>query len=238
LQAPAQPPAGVDCADQISFILSGRKEAAVSVKTYIALFFVLVFPFISVFILRYLRSRLTALPFYSIGGILFALSGAAVIWLVQARIETVQIGSLAITQPQGIDMQLPIEIPGLDPTPSLVTTPGTVATLTSSPTAQPTGSPTLTPTAAATATARPSATPSPTPAPTATPTPSATPVAPTATPEPPPPPRRRTYTVQPGDTLRSIASDFGVTVQALINANDLTAAQADSLQPGDTLIIP
>jgi LysM repeat protein len=210
----------------------------VSVTTYIALFFVLVFPFISVFILRYLRSRLTALPFYSIGGFLFALSAAAVIWLVQARIETVQIGSLAITQPQGIDLQLPIEIPGLDPTPAPVATPGAAASPMSSPTTPPTGSPTRTATPAATATAKPSATPSSTPPPTATPMPSATPVAPTATPEPPAPPTRRTYTVQPGDTLRSIASDFGVTVQAIINANDLTAEQADSLQPGDTLIIP
>ncbi len=204
-----------------------------SVTTYIALFFGLVFPCISVFILRYLRSRLTALPFYSIGGFLFALSAAAVIWLVQARIETVQIGSLSITQPQGIDMQLPFELPPLDPTPAPVATP---AALTATPSSSPTARPTLTATATAAATA--SATPSPSPS--ATPVaPTATPVAPTATPEPPPPPpTRRTYTVQPGDTLRSIASDFGVTVQAIINANDLTAAEADSLQPGDTLIIP
>ena len=208
-----------------------------SVATYSALFLGLIFPFISVFILRYGRSRLTALPFYTLGGLLFSLSGAAVIWLVQERIETVQIGSLTITQPQGIDLQLPIEIPS--PAPTLPNPPATPAAASATaPPSSPTARPTLAATPAPNATARPSAIPSATPEPTATATPSATPVAPTATPAPPPPPPRRTYTVRPGDTLRSIANAFEVTVQAIINANNLTPAQADALQPGDTLIIP
>lgn len=45
------------------------------------------------------------------------------------------------------------------------------------------------------------------------------------------------YTVEPGDTLRSIAAKFDVTVQAILDANNLTATQADNLRPGQVLII-
>lgn len=48
----------------------------------------------------------------------------------------------------------------------------------------------------------------------------------------------RTYVVQPGDTLREIAEQFDTTVQELIEANNLTLEQADSLQIGQELIIP
>lgn len=78
----------------------------------------------------------------------------------------------------------------------------------------------------------PSATTAPSPQP-----PTATPEPPTATPEPPAA-GPRTYTVQPGDTLRSIAEQFGVSVQALLDANGLTPEQADSLRQGQELIIP
>ncbi len=47
-----------------------------------------------------------------------------------------------------------------------------------------------------------------------------------------------TYTVQPGDTLSSIASQFNVSVGALIAANNLTAEQANSLSVGQELVIP
>ncbi|MBC8161431.1 MAG: LysM peptidoglycan-binding domain-containing protein [Roseiflexaceae bacterium] len=110
--------------------------------------------------------------------------------------------------------------------------------------------PTDRPTAASitTSTAPPTITPAPptiTPAPpTITPAPpTATPALPTATPAPPtatsaPPTVARTYIVQPGDTLRAIAERYNVGVQALLDANNLTAAQADALRQGQELVIP
>lgn len=74
-----------------------------------------------------------------------------------------------------------------------------------------------------TLTARPTPTPSPSPAATAVPTPVPTPV-PTVAPvptSPPPPPPQQTYTVQQGDTLGSIAQQFGTTVAALQAANGI-----------------
>jgi len=44
------------------------------------------------------------------------------------------------------------------------------------------------------------------------------------------------YIVQPGDTLFSIASRFGVTVDAILRANNLTSANYIYL--GQSLIIP
>ena len=44
------------------------------------------------------------------------------------------------------------------------------------------------------------------------------------------------YTVEDGDTLSGIADQFGVTVDAIIAANQI--ANPDLLQPGDTLTIP
>jgi LysM repeat protein len=44
------------------------------------------------------------------------------------------------------------------------------------------------------------------------------------------------YTVQSGDTLGAIADQFGVTVDAIVAANDI--ANADLIQPGDVLTIP
>ncbi len=100
--------------------------------------------------------------------------------------------------------------------------------------------PTLTPRPTTTPTATPTPEPTATPAPTATPTPepTATP-APTATPTPEPTvagPRR--YTVQSGDTLRAIAERFGVTIEAILQANNLTPAQGDNLRVGQELTIP
>ncbi len=45
-----------------------------------------------------------------------------------------------------------------------------------------------------------------------------------------------TYVVQPGDTLFSIAQRFGITIQDIINANNLT--NPDRLDVGQSLIIP
>ncbi|NWG18821.1 MAG: LysM peptidoglycan-binding domain-containing protein, partial [Chloroflexi bacterium] len=78
-------------------------------------------------------------------------------------------------------------------------------------------------------------TPEPTPLPTATPEP--TPL-PTATPAAAPQGAQRRYVVQPGDTLRLIAERNGVSVEALLRANNLTPAAADTLRVGQELIIP
>jgi LysM repeat protein len=44
------------------------------------------------------------------------------------------------------------------------------------------------------------------------------------------------YTVQAGDSLGAIAAQFGVTVDAIVAANNI--ANPDLIQPGDTLTIP
>lgn len=220
-----------------------------STVSVIALIGAFVIPIAAVALLRYLRTRTTVVPFYSLGALLFALAAACVIWLVRSRVETVSVGGLTVIQPQGAVVVLPprdplAEDPPGEPEPTSVEAiPTAPLSTVSIPT--PTGNPTAQATAATPTTPAPTsaATPSRTPvAPTATPVaPTATPEPPTATPEPPtaePVPEQRTYTVQPGDTLRSIAADFGVTVEEIIEANDLTAEEADSLQPGDTLIIP
>jgi LysM repeat protein len=74
--------------------------------------------------------------------------------------------------------------------------------------------------------------------PTAPPAPTATkgPSKPaTATPAQGTPPGKR-YEIQPGDTIESIAAQFGVTVQDLIDANRLQ--HPDLLQVGQIMIIP
>jgi len=57
-----------------------------------------------------------------------------------------------------------------------------------------------------------------------------------ATPQPTSPPQGLIYTVVPGDTLWSIALEFGVTVEALMEANGLT--EDTILDIGQELIIP
>jgi len=44
--------------------------------------------------------------------------------------------------------------------------------------------------------------------------------------------------VQPGDTLSGIAGSFDTTIELIMSANQLTAADVYTLRPGDTLIIP
>lgn len=91
----------------------------------------------------------------------------------------------------------------------------------------------------------PTNTPTRTPIPTRTPT--LTPVPPTDTPRPPTPtptltptvpptPTPIVYVVQPGDALVNIAAKFGVSVQAIMDANGITDARA--VRVGTRLIIP
>lgn len=71
------------------------------------------------------------------------------------------------------------------------------------------------------------------PAPTTVPVPSTE--APTTT-TPPAPAGTGTYVIEPGDTLSVIAERFGVSVDALSEANAIT--DVNSIRPGQELIIP
>lgn len=65
--------------------------------------------------------------------------------------------------------------------------------------------------------------------------PAATP-SPTPTVTPSPEPTPRTYTIEPGDNLTTIAEEFGTTVDALVEANGIE--NPDVIQPGRELQIP
>ncbi len=136
--------------------------------------------------------------------------------------------------------------------PAPTATPTLTATLTATPTATPiiTATPSLTATLVSTITGSlaVTATTNLTTTDTLTPTDPITDSVPEATPqpeptaeptvEPTPTPSQRTYTVQAGDTLFRIAAQFNVSVEDLIRANNLSAAQADNLTVGQELIIP
>ena len=68
----------------------------------------------------------------------------------------------------------------------------------------------------------------------------ALPAAPSATPVPSETPGtaggQQEYTVQAGDTLGAIAAEFGVTIDAIVQANSI--ADHNLSVPGETLIIP
>lgn len=116
----------------------------------------------------------------------------------------------------------------------------------------PTATPTSRPTATATRTSAPTRTTQPTPTetpppteipPTETPPPTEIPptrIPPTPAPQPTTPPRQavQRYVVQSGDTLRSIANRFDVSVEALLRYNSLSTDEGDSLSVGQELLIP
>jgi LysM repeat protein len=48
----------------------------------------------------------------------------------------------------------------------------------------------------------------------------------------------QTYTVEEGDTLSEIAEQFEVSLDDLLEANDLTSDDIETIRPGDELRIP
>jgi len=186
----------------------------------------LVLPIIGATFLRLLAPRLTGAQLAGAAVLIFGVVFASVLLLARANIASLQVGELSLL--------LPVAEPGEEqPTIEALPTPISPAEAspiveTALPTAAPTSAPTPTPTATPTS-APPTATATPTP----TDTPS--PVPPTATAAPA---ARRTYVVKAGDTLRGIAEQFNVSVQALIDANNLTPQQADALRVGQELVIP
>lgn len=194
----------------------------------------LVFPILGAIGLRVLGPRLSGVQLYVVAAIVFAVVFASVLMLARANVSNIQIGQLSLLLPAAApaeEQPAPIEQP-----PAGEVTP-LVQETADAPTGAPTETATTGPSATAAASATAEATETPTPEPTAPPEPTAT-----ATPEPPTetpqPAGRRTYVVQPGDTLRAIAEQFNVSVSALLEANNLTPEEADSLRPGQELVIP
>lgn len=186
---------------------------------YLLLFLALALPVPGAIVVRLLAGRLGERGVLFGSAALFTVAIVSVLALARADVGALRVGDLTLFVQTARRDEAP---PPPDAAP---------------PDAAPPLPPTLTP--------RPSATPRPTatPRPSATPEATATPEPPTATPEPPtatPEPQAgpQRYTVQPGDSLRGIAERFGVTVAALLEANDLSPAEADSLRPGQELIIP
>ncbi len=227
------------------------------VLIYILAALVVVFPIVGAVALRLLRPRMADRPWYFLAIVVFGAVFASAIALGRGASGAVQIGGLAVLQPYQRGADVASGAPDLT-----ADTPGEMpehgdhgeVTTEAPETALPEATISLSDTASLTPTVEPAtATPEPptatTEPPTPTPEATATPEPPTATPEPPPataepatatpaPAAERRYTVQPGDTLRSIAEQFNVSVAALLEANNLTPAQADNLRPGQEVIIP
>jgi LysM repeat protein len=188
----------------------------------------LVLPVLGAIALRVLAPRLSPPQRAGVAALIFGVALASVLLLARANVPSLRVGDLSLLLPAAApaaEEPLPIE-----QQPTTSHQPPTAAP------APTTGSQTEPPTAAATAapTALPPEEPTPAPTeppPTATPTPEP----PTPTPQPA---AQRTYVVQRGDTLRDIAEQFNVSVQALLEANNLTVEQADALRVGQELVIP
>ncbi|NTU83724.1 MAG: LysM peptidoglycan-binding domain-containing protein [Chloroflexales bacterium] len=185
---------------------------------YLLLFITLVLPIPGALALRLLGPRLGERGVLAWAAALFTLAIGGALTLSRAEVPLLRVGDLTLLLPstRGDEIVLPPELIPADGLPD----------------GAPPEIPTLTP--------RPSVTPSPTTTPTASATPEPTA---TATPEPPtptaePPAGGRRYTVESGDTIRAIAESFEVSVEALMQANDLSPEEADALRVGQELIIP
>lgn len=210
---------------------------------YLLLALALALPVFGALALRVFGPRLTQTQYYGAAAGLFGVVLLSVAVLARGDIPSLQLGGLSVllpvTSPGDVAPQVPAAALPTEIVPAEVT-PATNAPSAVPPTAaagdQAIAEATLAATALATATIPPTATTAPTAVPTAPPTATPAPTElPTAAPAPAGP---RKYTVQTGDTLRSIAEKFNVSVKAIIDANKLTAAEADSLRVGQELIIP
>lgn len=229
------------------------------VLVYTLLVCALIVPVLGVLTLRFLLGdRLSEVQLIRGAAAFFLLAIVSVLVLAFSNVEKLSVGNLELllpftgpvsaTQPEPAMPVTPPELPPVTAAPpptlpivatSTPVTPTVTASVEVTTTATEAANATATSGGTATATATPSATATAAPTATAEP-PSATPEPPSATPEPEPPaePEPRTYTVEPGDTLRSIAAQFDVSVEALLEANDLTPEEADALRVGQELVIP
>ncbi len=221
------------------------------VLVYILLVCALIIPVLGALALRFLLgNRLSEIQLIRGAAAFFLLAIISVLVLAFSNVEKLSVGNLELllpftgpvsaTEPDPIMPVTPPELPPVTAAPTLPVvktsppiTPAMTASVGTTTTATGTASATATVSATTTATGTPAAIATRTPGITVTAEPpSATPEPPSATPEP------RTYTVESGDTLRSIATQFDVSVAALLEANDLTPEEADALPVGQELIIP
>ncbi|NNJ10113.1 LysM peptidoglycan-binding domain-containing protein [Chloroflexales bacterium ZM16-3] len=191
---------------------------------YLMLFLALLLPLLGAVALRLLDARMGERRVLIASAVVFGVAIASALALSRSDVGAIRIGDVSLllpgTRPDTVFV-LPADIPIQGNPEDAPVGPPVLPTLTPRPSA----------TATVTATPLPSATPTDTPEP-----PTATPEPPTATPEPPA--GGRTYTVESGDSLRSIAEQFGVSVDAILQANGLTPAQGDALRVGQELVIP
>src|SRR5579859_6556887 len=179
----------------------------------------LVLPIMGALVLRLLAARLSSSQISIVAIVFFGCASISALVLAQNNVASVQLGTISILLPIN---STAADLPALPAAQSatgqsiaaapaqtsrVVTDTQVLASAVSEATGVPTvATPSRTPTVVTpstipTSTASPTSAPPPTPSPTATATPTAVPTAaPTAAPA-----RQRTYTVQSGDTLRSIA---------------------------------
>ncbi len=193
---------------------------------WLLLLFVLLAPPVGALVLRMVQHLIGSIGIAAGMTTILVMAAVALLTIARNPLPPLRIGDLTILPawvPPVVDTMseepLPVMPTSEEPLPVMPTLP-VLPTLTPRPTV----------TITATATPQPSPTSEPTPTvePTPEPTPTLTPTASG--------PRR--YTVQAGDTLRTIAEQFGVTIEALLQANNLTPAQGDNLQVGQELVIP
>ncbi len=197
-------------------------------------------PVLGALLLRFLAPRVTPMRLYGTAATIFGIAIISVLWLARSQVPSLSFLGVSLVLPLAAPPDQDLVLPPIAVAPAPDQQPPSASQV-PEPTASvaepaETASPTATTrsTTAPTATVPPTATTAPTEPPTATPVPpTETPIPPTAAPAGP-----RTYRVQPGDTLRSIAEQFNVSVQALLDANDLTPAEADSLRIDQELVIP
>lgn len=200
---------------------------------------VLLLPTIGALIARAVEQRSGAQAVRLIGALGFAGAVVCLLALQWRPIDTATLGRLNIFLPSSdvvVAQDSFVEIPTVVPT-------RIAATTTPLP---PTSTPTVA-TAAPTATSESTPTPPPPPTeipPTEAPAPPPTEAPPPPTEVPPPPPTEapaagpQRYIVESGDTLRSIAERFNVSVGAILRYNGLSEEDGDNLRPGQELLIP